>query len=151
MPSKCKVCGATEKSAEFYKGVNTRCKECHKEAVRINRRENVDRYRAYDAKRFKEDPRVIARHKRYQKTDAGKASLQASRQKWVDDNSEKRAAHVILGNRVRDSKVIKPDHCSRCGKSGCRIDGHHHDYARPLDVVWLCRQCHVNEHKGDTQ
>jgi len=147
MTNKCKVCSATEKNAEFYKGVSSRCKECHKEAVRENRRKNPERHKAYDAKRFKGDPRVVARHKRYQKTDAGKAAASASRERWLSGNPEKRAAHVILGNRVRDGKVIKPDCCEACGKKAVRIDGHHEDYAKPLDVVWLCRQCHVDIHK----
>jgi hypothetical protein len=34
--------------------------------------------------------------------------------------------------------------CQRCGSPDSQM--HHHDYDRPLDVVWLCRPCHALEH-----
>jgi len=142
----CKVCGTTEKDAEFYSGVNNRCKECHKALVKENRQKNEEYYKEYDKKRFQDDPRVRTRHARYQATEAGKQSVQKSRMKWVDQNPEKRAAHIILGNRIKNGTVTKPDKCSDCGAIG-RIHGHHHDYSKPLDVEWLCAACHVKRHK----
>ena len=142
----CKICGATSVETAFYAGVNSRCAECHKSKVRENRAENVDRYRAYDAKRAKEDPRVKARNLRYIKTPEGKARATAARKRWILKNEDKRAAHVILGNAVRYGRVAKPRHCSKCCAGG-QIEGHHHDYTKPLDVKWLCTQCHVSLHK----
>ena len=146
MTKQCKVCGTTDKDAEFYKGVNNCCKDCHKKAARKNRAKNIEYYRDYDKNRFQNDPRVRERHKRYQKTEAGKESMSKSRKKWMGQNPEKRAAHVILGNRIRDGKIAKPDVCEDCGDRG-RLEGHHRDYSKPLDVEWLCRKCHVNRHK----
>jgi hypothetical protein len=142
----CKVCDVTSDAAEFYKGLTSRCKECHKRKVKENRDSKADYYKEYDAKRFKEDPKVRARHRRYSKTKAGKASNLKSQNLWRKSNPDKRAAHVILNNAIRAGRVGKPKDCSKCGAGG-RIEGHHHDYTRPLDVVWLCRQCHVKEHK----
>lgn len=34
--------------------------------------------------------------------------------------------------------------CERCGATP--TDGHHPDYDRPLEVVWLCGPCHVDAH-----
>lgn len=144
----CKICLATSDKVEFYKDVNSRCKECHKQKVRENRAQNAEYYSAYDAKRFQEDPRVRARHKRYQETISGKLAVKRAREKWTRENPEKRAAHVILGNAVRDGRIDKPETCQNCGAGG-RIHGHHHDYTKPLDVEWLCQQCHVNIHKDD--
>lgn len=141
----CKVCDVTSDAAEFYKGVTSRCKECHKKKVRENRAEKSEYYREYDARRYQNDPRVRGRHKKYAKTEAGKKSFERARLKWQEANLDKRAAHVILGNAVRDGRVSKPDTCSKCGYNG-RIEGHHDDYALPLDVTWLCRKCHVAEH-----
>ena len=146
----CKICSATSDEVEFYKGHTSRCKECHKARVRENRRENAEYYRAYDAKRFRDDPRVKARHKRYQKTESGIASMARSRKKWQGNNPEKRAAHVILGNAVRDGRLFKLYNCECCGAGG-RIHGHHEDYAQPLNVVWCCSTCHGKIHRGEIE
>jgi len=145
MKNTCKVCGATDNDAEFYTGLASRCKECHKAAVRVNRAENLERYRAYDAKRFKDDPRVLARHRLYQSTPDGIKSSAKSHKKWLAANQDKRAAHIILGNAVRDGKKNKPDTCELCGTGG-RIHGHHEDYTKPLDVIWCCPTCHHRIH-----
>jgi ribosomal protein S27AE len=142
----CKVCDVTSDAAEFYKGTTNRCKECHKLRVKQNRESKADYYKEYDAKRFKEDPKVRARNRRYSKTEGGKASMRKAQNLWRKSNPDKRAAHTILRNAVRNGRTQKPENCSRCGAGG-RIEGHHHDYTMPLDVTWLCRQCHVNEHK----
>jgi hypothetical protein len=38
---------------------------------------------------------------------------------------------------------IKPEPC-QCGAPGEEM--HHPDYAKPLEVVWMCRPCHVHLH-----
>lgn len=150
MTRTCKLCGATDKSAEFYKGVNCRCKECHKEQVRLNRREKSDQYAAYEKMRYKRDPHRLEANKRYAKTAAGKASHAKSVRKIIALNPQKRAAHVILGNAVRSGRIKKPAECSRCGVIPPRrqLHGHHDDYAKPLDVEWICSGCHGLEHFG---
>ena len=142
----CNICLKSGGDSDFYKRVTSRCKECHKQKMKQVRKDRADYYKDYDAKRFKENPKIRARHRAYQKTPAGKESMEKSRKKWLSENPEKRAAHVILNNRIRSGDVIKPDTCSECGAGG-RIDGHHDDYSKPLDVVWLCRTCHVSKHK----
>jgi transposase-like protein len=93
-------------------------------------------------------PKRVAAREEYQKTDAGKASMQKSRRKWLRENEEKRAAHIILGNAVRSGRVKKPKSCSECGATKCRIHGHHEDYAHPLEVRWVCPKCHSDIHRG---
>lgn len=148
MTNTCKVCGVTSDVAEFYAGVGSRCKECHKSAVRKNRHDKAEYYKKYDADRYQNDPNVKERHRRYAKTEAGKIAFRKARQKWVEASPQKRAAHVLLNNSIRDGKVQKPENCEVCGSTG-RIEGHHHDYTKPLDVKWLCRKCHVDEHRQE--
>jgi len=41
----------------------------------------------------------------------------------------------------------RPGFCSTCGGPGL-IQAHHEDYDRPLDVEWLCSECHLARHLG---
>lgn len=34
--------------------------------------------------------------------------------------------------------------CESCGAD--RADRHHEDYDKPLDIIWLCRRCHIKRH-----
>lgn len=150
----CFKCGETKPMDAFYRhsqmkdGHLSKCKDCTRKDVKANRDAKADYYREYDRKRFQEDPRVRERHQQYRKTAAGSSSISAAQAKWISANPEKRAAHNILGNAVRDGNILKPERCSMCGTGG-RIEGHHEDYSKPLEVIWLCPQCHVDTHKGN--
>lgn len=43
----------------------------------------------------------------------------------------------------RGALTVQP--CEVCG-SGSYVDAHHDDYAKPLDVRWLCKSCHKHHH-----
>ncbi len=60
----------------------------------------------------------------------------------------KRDARVKLMVAVQSGRIRKPPKCSKCGKVGA-VEGHHADYSRPLDVIWLCRLCHSILHDAD--
>jgi hypothetical protein len=59
----------------------------------------------------------------------------------------KEASRFALHMAVKRGEVIKPDSCQQCGKVTASIQGHHHDYAKPLDVKWLCTKCHSAIHR----
>lgn len=151
---KCITCGLDKPYIDYYKhskmsdGHLGRCKDCHKSAMRKNRKDNEDYYKNYDTWRFKNQPQVKERHKRYQGTELGIVAMSRAKKKFIENNPEKRAAHVLVGNAIRSGKLIKPDTCSNCGEYYPRrqIHGHHEDYTRPLDVVWLCVKCHSDHH-----
>jgi len=48
-------------------------------------------------------------------------------------------AHVYL----RRGKIQRKP-CIHCGES--KAEMHHPDYNKPLDIVWLCRPCHLALH-----
>lgn len=152
----CIRCGEVKPYSEYYvhkqmsDGYLGRCKDCHKSEMRRNRAENADYYRAYDAYRFKEQPQVRERHKRYQATEAGIESIRKSTAKFIQENPEKRLAHRMVQNAVRSGVLKKPTECPVCGefKPSRQIHAHHHDYAKPLDIEWMCAQCHTNLHRG---
>ena len=83
-------------------------------------------------------------------------------QKWYNQNPEKAreaiyrnniihkekvAARYLLRLAVKNGTVVKPTVCSVCS-SKKSIQGHHHDYTKPLDVEWLCSNCHANRHNA---
>jgi hypothetical protein len=53
----------------------------------------------------------------------------------------KSSARAKLGRAVRLGRIIKPASCEKC-KGTNNIEAHHPDYEKPLDVSWLCRDCH---------
>lgn len=57
---------------------------------------------------------------------------------------------VIAVNSVhyalKIGKLIRPTTCSQC-LIECKPEGHHPDYNKPLEVIWLCKKCHITEHK----
>lgn len=147
----CFKCKEIKPLNEFYKhsamadGHVNKCKECNKKDVAANYRKNIIHFKDYDKKRANLPHRVEAR-KVYAKTDAGKAAGNKSKNKWTNSNAIKKGASAIVGNAVRSGKLIKPSSCSECGKANKRIHGHHDDYAKPLNVTWLCAKCHTNWH-----
>jgi hypothetical protein len=63
-------------------------------------------------------------------------------------------AHNKIEKAVLRNRIERPDTCEQCGvkpppfKDGrTAIQGHHHDYSKPLEVRWLCQDCHHLEHK----
>ena len=65
--------------------------------------------------------------------------------KYKEKNKAKVLCRDLFNNAVRAGTLIKPLCCTRCGDTG-PIEGHHDDYLKPLDVSWLCVDCHKREH-----
>lgn len=63
-------------------------------------------------------------------------------------NREKVAAHRAVYAAIKSGELKKPKSCAWCGNSFCRIEAHHEDYSKPLEVLWLCPSCH---HTADDQ
>lgn len=58
-------------------------------------------------------------------------------------NRVKILARQRLRNAVKVGEITKLP-CESCGDLNSQA--HHPDYSKPLDVVWLCHDCHVQEH-----
>ena len=64
----------------------------------------------------------------------------------------KRAGHVV--ERAVSKGILIPQCCEVCGAHGrmadgrSEVQGHHSDYSKPLDVMWLCQRCHHKWHKN---
>lgn len=130
----CRTCNTTKPKSDFGNrkaspdGLSPKCKDCQK---------------AYDSARLR-DPKRMKMRSDYQKTDRGKLAHAKACRKWVANNEIKRSAHVIVGNAIRDGKLIKHP-CEACGSK--TVNAHHDDYAFPLNVRWLCDTHHNEWHR----
>jgi len=142
----CTECGKNKPYIEFYKhsgmsdGYLNICKICKCAQQRATRKRRLEYYRNYDNRRSTLPHRVKARAKRQRD---GKSN--PSKRKWNNNNPEKVKAINAANNAVRDGK-LKRQPCERCDATH-RIQKHHNDYSKPLEVRWLCSKCHNLEHK----
>ena len=61
-----------------------------------------------------------------------------------EERAKRKKAREIFNHYVRD-KHIKKQPCEMCGNEN--VEAHHDDYNRPLEVRWLCFNCHRKWHK----
>ena len=142
MHQECCSCLKMIPESEFYKrkraknGLRSRCKRCHcRQSVRTRNPElaRITSNRSRRRRR-REDPELFRARERARK-----------RKK----NSKTRAREV-LNRAVRSGLIARPKNCSECGAEHDRINGHHTDYDKPLDVEWLCPPCHGRRHRADS-
>ena len=102
--------------------------------------------KASDQRRYRKDaPRRLAAQARWRAAnpEQAKASSTKARKSWVERNPEKRKAHVAVSNAIRDGRLVKATTCAMADDD-CkgRIQAHHEDYSKPLEVTWLCTRHH---------
>jgi hypothetical protein len=112
-------------------------------------RRDPEKVRAADRARYERDkPKRRAAQADYRTTSEGKAAMEQGVAKWRAANPEKRKAHVAVGNAVRDGRLEKADTCELHGPDCLgRIEAHHDNYAKLLEVRWLCRRHHIQAHR----
>jgi len=76
------------------------------------------------------------KYQRYNQTEKGKEKFKRRNLRYP----EKRKAYQILNNTIVAGKITRKP-CEFCGIN-FEIEGHHYDYDKPLNVIWLCKQCH---------
>jgi hypothetical protein len=152
MEKVCISCKLTAPIFDFYKhpmmadGHLNKCKTCCKKHANEHRANNLEAVRAYDRSRSMLPHRVAARDL-YQQTDAGKLAHQQANKRWQELQPIRRAANLILGRAVKNRRIIKPNLCQAQDCTETKLEAHHPDYDRPLDVVWLCNKHHRECHK----
>lgn len=125
----CFKCHTVKPITAFYKhpkmadGHLGKCKECTKRDVVANYYDRHEQKCAYDRERNQRPER---------KAMAGEYSKRA--------NHDKQKARFAVSNAVRDGRLARKP-CEKCGRTD-RVQAHHHDYSKPLDVEWLCFVCH---------
>ena len=69
--------------------------------------------------------------------------FRAANKRWREKNPEKVAANTKVNNAVRDGRLTRQP-CEVCGKAAA--EAHHDDYSKPLEVRWLCKEHHEEQH-----
>ena len=67
------------------------------------------------------------------------------KKEWYAKNRDRLRVREAVKYALKSGKLVKTA-CHVCGKDN--VEGHHPDYSRPLDVVWLCREHHLQIHSA---
>lgn len=163
---KCARCGSVKPSSAFYRDDNSggvlsaRCRDCHglgdrtcivcsrvfvgiagrklcsPECRAIHRPQTfLDCERC--GRRFGPVQRLAAR---FCSRRCAYAALRTGVTPWLATPEAKLATRAVQ-QAIRHGVLARPETCEECGERR-RIEGAHLDYARPLDVRWLCIPCH---------
>lgn len=75
--------------------------------------------------------------------------MRATRPKHSELKTEARikANCRAYANVYQKRGKLKQEPCKVCGNDNSQK--HHEDYTKPLNVIWLCRECHLKEHSKD--
>jgi hypothetical protein len=123
-------------------GRQSRCYPCHREYMALYRARHRaslvayarSYYRAHPD-RWHYDPSRINDEQKRRYTSAWRAD----HPEWVRLLNR---ANNTVRRALKDGRLVKERACEACGATNRKIAGAHHDYTRPLDVVWLCYPCH---------
>jgi len=169
---KCTRCEVEKELTEFWQrkdrgtGYHTICKQCmnsdrknrnaHKlEEIYAKQREGYQKHRQKRLKWMHDYWENLSDEKKDEIREKKRISFQNSQEqkrkkaeylKNVYDQ-QKYKANMQVSDAIRRGKLVKPTHCQVCNTEDL-LDGHHSDYSKPLQVLWVCRKCHVAIHKS---
>ena len=132
MKKTCFKCNEEKPISEFYKqkgmadGHLNKCKECTKKDALEHRWNNIEKIRKYDRER-------------------GCRQTQEYFKEYRSKYPNKYKATNMVNNAIRDGKLFK-EPCDVCGTME-KVEAHHDDYAKPLNVRWLCSSHHRQWHR----
>lgn len=78
----------------------------------------------------------------YMATERGKEVNRRALVKYNNINPDKYTARWKVREALKSGRLQKG--ICACGSE--KANAHHWDYSKPLDVIWLCSACHVEEH-----
>lgn len=166
---RCGKCRETKPTASFHRnrskhdGYHDWCKPCAKERLRQYKQTEkgqaaVARYETSikgrkTKRRYSQSGPAIEAIRKYQQSARGKAACARSDRRKRLRHPEARNAQDAVYRAVKRGDLPKPATCDDCGSRAIMRDGrsgiqaHHNDYSNPLEVSWLCCQCHADVHR----
>ena len=149
----CKRCKKEKNINEFGKdnaqrdGKRYICKVCDRESSRkryaLNKEKKLEVGRQYYKNNRKKRLESVAR---YRKTERGKFLIRKRSKEYYRKNRHKALARGKLNYEIRVGRM-KKGVCAVCGDTNTH--GHHEDYSKPLEVIWLCKKHHQEFHNDN--
>lgn len=91
-------------------------------------------------KKYREKLKQMGKtYKKLYKYDRGLES-----KKYREKYPQRVKANRLLNEALKYNRVKKNEFCQVCGTVA--VIAHHYDYNKPLEVIWVCRQCHAKIH-----
>lgn len=134
----CSLCGVKKPQEDFYKskkhtsGYENRCKECN---CRSSRKRLANSYRTDPKERKRQHEAFLSRKAEGRHIITEKRMRIKYREKYI--------ARYKFRNAVNAGKIAKLP-CEVCGNP--ESQGHHEDYSKPFEVIWLCIVHHAQHH-----
>ena len=137
----CTQCGE-ERVLDDYRPTRGQCKPCERAYKRRYHKDHMQQERIYRSRYY------LKNKERLNKDRVDYARVNTERQKEVSAKSqrkykEKCNARNRLRHAVKREKVEKEGCVYIGGKCRGRIEGHHWDYTKALDVTWFCQKHHA--------
>jgi hypothetical protein len=82
-----------------------------------------------------------ARARKYRETARGKEVYRNIMRRQYYRHTIKVRARAKVAYCVKKGVLVPPNTCPQC-KEIKKLDAHHSDYSKPLEIKWLCRACH---------
>lgn len=154
MKKRCKRCNLILDISMFYdkvggkNGKHTICKPCLCEAQKkmYHTEEYRKRHRTW-AKKWRSEHHDLVRNAQSRMWNKNRSLIL---DRWKTSERIQRACRSITWEAVRKGILAKPTVCSIC-KHTRPLHAHHDDYAKPLNVQWVCAQCHSDIHRLNIQ
>lgn len=135
----CKACKRRKPLEQFglhRLSADGRCHKC-KSCIRSGRAKPKQRTSAQ-----------VARAKDLAQEPHRRVSNRLAVQLWTERHPQAVAARRALNRAVAKGIIMPAEICQAYGCEETRLDAHHANYSRPLEVAWFCRSHHRKLHAG---
>lgn len=170
-----KIFSEFSKDKSRTNGITSRCKMCTNDYFTRWHKSNPNKFRSIQKRYYENNKNDInararergpAAREKYKdkiraKREASRDSLNKHKREMRKNNPEwrlKEAEYQRNYHKINKKKVLARQAVSDAIKKGSMVrfpccvcgnpksEGHHEDYAKPLDVTWLCRKHHAEHH-----